>query len=306
MINTERDDKQFRRGAVLGFTMSEILLLLIFLLMLLMVSNLQSKDDELALLKGAGSKYAELESELKALRELRDAVERQGGIDKFDPLKNYTHAIEERNAATDRVKALEIQIKEMEAAAGDARPLIEEAKRMSPDKPIADAITHMVAVARTGDAIDKEGTPDEKKFAAAQTCMVDLKNCQGQVAFVTDKYNAKMGGRDKPPCWVDANNQAEFIFNATIKDDGIILTDNKVKGKEAVQAKLPIQDIPLGKPMSVSTFNAAVKPLFNWSEENNCRFYVRIFKGTSATLLAADYNPMFEATINNFYFSLRK
>ena len=38
MIGSARDDKQFRRGVVLGLTMAEALLLLIFLLMLMLLS----------------------------------------------------------------------------------------------------------------------------------------------------------------------------------------------------------------------------------------------------------------------------
>jgi hypothetical protein len=306
VINTERDDKQFRRGAILGFTMSEVLLLLIFLLMLLMVSQIKTKNEEIALNKGAATRLAATETELKGLRELRVQVEQSGGIKKFDVMKNYVHVQEQLIDKAAEVDALRAQIKEMEEASGDTRPLVEEAKRMSPDKPLQEAITHMVSVARTGDAIAKSGTPDEKKLAAAQTCVAELDNCKSQVNFINDKLNSKEGGRDKPPCWVDANNQIQYIFDATITDDGIILKDNKVKGKEEIQAKLPLKGISFGQPLKEGRFSSAVRPIFDWSEANNCRFYVRIFKRTSPALLASDYNPMFEAAINSFYFSLQR
>ncbi len=43
MIGSARDDKQFRRGVVLGLTMAEALLLLIFLLMLILGVRLKPR-----------------------------------------------------------------------------------------------------------------------------------------------------------------------------------------------------------------------------------------------------------------------
>jgi hypothetical protein len=269
VIDAERDDKQFRRGVVLGLTMAEILLLLIFVLMLLLAAKLQASNERE---QTNMRERDEARTALVAAEVLVEQLEKAAG-DKIDIMKDYIRV--EQELAEARKKLEDTR---------DGALLVEEAKRMAPDVTIEQAIQQMVSAARLGDALSKTDADPSKLLESAASCKAELQNCQGQAAYLNDRLNDKTGGRGMPPCWVTEEGKIEYIFDAHLREEGIVLIDNKLPHRAQEQALLPIQGVKFDSPLEVSAFRSSVGPLKQWSEkrEPECRFYVNLFDDTGA------------------------
>src|SRR6185436_10827866 len=98
MIGSARDDKQFRRGVVLGLTMAEALLLLIFLLMLILGVRLKTQSTQIAELEKARD---EAQSSLVAIQPFMDKLSKN---EKFDISKDYERVQQQLADANARLR----------------------------------------------------------------------------------------------------------------------------------------------------------------------------------------------------------
>jgi hypothetical protein len=334
MQHVTEGDRQYRRGVVLGLTMAEIMLLLIFLLMLLLAFKLaEEQKARLALSQTLSSRDAELhskEDELKkAQQELQEASAREEQFKKVnasaysitkdlvrankenDELKkerdkaeselqsaklllDLTDKLKERDpslsddAAASRIQELSEEGAKLEDVAMKLFPNLEPAdalqamtdmataaQSMYPEDQPDEAIGEMKRHAAIGKAISETGKSPEELLSAAASCSDDLKLCKGQVG----NLSRRLGGT-LPPCWVDDTGKGQYIFDATLADEGIYLKDNKVPGKEEEQSNLPIENLRFGSPYEAQDFSNAGRPLRVWSDEHQCRFYVRLIDET--------------------------
>jgi outer membrane protein OmpA-like peptidoglycan-associated protein len=133
-------DTEHRRGMVLGLTMAEVLLLLLFLLMLALTHALVMRDRSLAdrdrdLLQ-AQDRARLAEQELEALRPVREAVQRSGVLREEDARR-----IGQRLARLDLLEReasqLRSEIREANEALQQFRDIVVEARRIDPDAPPA-------------------------------------------------------------------------------------------------------------------------------------------------------------------------
>ncbi|MBI2254753.1 MAG: hypothetical protein HYU58_09055 [Proteobacteria bacterium] len=294
MINTEQDDKQFRRGVVLGLTMAEILLLLIFLLMLLMVSQLDLGEKQL---KSAQDTAKTQEKELADLKGQLNFVLGKNGK-KYDGLKDYVHMEAELAATLLKLQEAEQKL----VTSGDADQLMKHAVAMSPDAPPQEAIEKMIQAADIGKALMRSDNDADKILANAASCQTRLDSCTGQVTYLSNALNNKRGGNDKPPCWADKDTgKIQYIFAMAVTDDGIVVTDRKVPGREKEQASLPIKSIVFDKPRTIGQFTQEVKGIYDWSVKNECRFHVPIANRTNLDTKAVTWIPVYKAIKDRFY-----
>lgn len=328
MIAAERDDRQFRRGVVLGLTMAEILLLLIFLLMLLMVAKLQEGQAAMAAAEVsrdiAVAQVSDLEVVIEDLRHRSDGVEfditreyrvladgYDAAVAKLDALAPLIQQMEQDGAAPgfdifdefarlqqelSRLKPAESLLADALAAAPDASPedavqlmseaarigneLIEQAQEILPGAGPGEAIEEYRSMAETGDQLRRSGGDAGELAESAARCTRELRNCEGQTVHLTNRLNTQTGGRDKKPCWVDAEGRIQYIFDAHLRSDGVVVIDNKLPDRADEQDGLPLAGVHFGTPLPRSTFGAAFTPLLRWSDEKDCRFYVRLVDET--------------------------
>src|SRR5690242_21074910 len=102
MIGSARYDKQFRRGVVLGLTMAEALLLLIFLLMLILGVRLKTQSTRIAELEKSRDAA---QSSLIAMQPMLDRLSRS---QKFDITKDYVRVQQQLADANARLKDAEL------------------------------------------------------------------------------------------------------------------------------------------------------------------------------------------------------
>ncbi|MDE1152090.1 MAG: hypothetical protein PW788_06070 [Micavibrio sp.] len=105
---------------------------------------------------------------------------------------------------------------------------------------------------------------EKEKTASLQEQVVSLKE-------------ALRKGVGPPPCWNTGNDKyTEYIYRAELTSKGIILRDIAQERWATDKAKLPLQSITLGKPLSIGTFVSQVQPLWSYSQKEDCRFLVQI------------------------------
>ena len=290
MIGSARDDRQFRRGVVLGLTMAEALLLLIFLLMLILGMRLKTQATHIAELE---KQRDEVQSTLVAIQPVIDKLTKR---QKFDITQDYVRVKQQLADANARLKDAELSVDLVQQAASlappDATPeeatrallneaaigrqALDAAQRFAPDLPPEKAVEALVNAATIGQALKSGGTPDQL-LAAAGACKADLQSCKNQTTYLNSRLNAKTGGFDLPPCWVDNKGKIQYIFDTSLTDAGIYVEDKGVAGRESDQEKLPLSRARYGEPLGPGEFSSAFSPLLKWSNEHGCRFYVRLY-----------------------------
>lgn len=290
MIGSARDDKQFRRGVVLGLTMAEALLLLIFLLMLILGVRLKTQATHIADLE---KQRDEAQSTLVAMQPVFDKLSKS---QKFDITQDYVRMKQQLTDANARLKDAELSVDLVQQASALApdtatpaeateailneaaigRAALDAAQRFQPDLPPEKAVAALLNAATIGQALKGGGTPEEL-LAAAGACKADLQSCKNQTTYLNSKLNAKTGGFDLPPCWVDSKGKIQYIFDTSLTDAGIYVEDKSVSGREADQDKLPLGHARYGEPLGPGEFATAFSPLLKWSNDHGCRFYVRLY-----------------------------
>jgi hypothetical protein len=336
MIGSARDDRQFRRGVVLGLTMAEVLLLLIFLLMLLAAAKLKA---EAASHSELAQKLSEKESELAVLQPL---IQASGGNKSFDITKDYKRVVEQL-AASDREKQdLKIKLSEMKeqtnrsaAREGELAALEAKLREMGVDptdaatpskalQKLADQAQAGKAAVEAGRDFAKVGASDQETVEALVkaariakemadnhddpnkllqelgSCRADLKSCTNQTTYLNKKLNDKIGGFGLPPCWADERGNIQYIFNISLYDEGIEVEDAKVPGREQDQAKLPLSKVRYDQKLDKNAFSASFAELLNWSKQHECRFYVRLYDEMRSGD-RSQYKSLRASVENNFY-----
>jgi hypothetical protein len=290
VIGSARDDRQFRRGVVLGLTMAEALLLLIFLLLLILAIKLKGQTTEIAKLE---QEKTEAQSTLAAIQPILDKLPKQ---QKFDITQDYVRMKQQLDLANARLKDAQLSvdlIHQATAALPDMKPedaakallneaiigrqALDAAKKIAPDAPPEQAVQALLDAALIGQAFSKTTNTPQQLLASAATCRSDLQSCKNQTTYLNSRLNAKTGGYDLPPCWADQSGKIQYIFDASLTDDGIEVDDDSVGGREGDQGKLPLGHVRFRTPLSRSEFAAAFQPLLDWSNQHGCRFYVRLY-----------------------------
>jgi hypothetical protein len=296
---------------VLGLTMAEIMLLLIFLLLLILAARLveERKAAILAIIERdkAVTEKTNAENRLAEVQKLLDDLNNENP-EGVDIAKEYEKAVEREKQAKkdaeaaikerDKVKSAMNKLKEVtkdkpkltdEEAMQEVKRLAELGKQieqqagaMSPGAKPEDAIRHFQDSAKAGDPIIKSGKlPDE--LIAGAMCQSTLDQCKQSNRDLTVKLAQK--GGTLPSCWTDDVNggATQYIFIATLQNDGIYLEDNPVPGREADRTALPITPLRLNHRYEPADFVRDGTNLFNWSKKQDpqCRFYVRLKDRTS-------------------------
>jgi hypothetical protein len=298
MIGVRDDDRQYRRGMVLGLTMAEIMLLLIFLLLLLLSAKLladrKAVTDAVSERDRAIAAKVEAEKKLAALDPILREIKRKNS-EAYSILEEWQKAqeefaetqkkLEEAQSAMELLEPVKKNKPDMNnvEAKAEAQRLIEvaqalerQAAEMSPDANPKEALEHLQEAAMVGDMALKSGkTPGD--LIAGATCQKDLSQCKQSNVDMANKLALK--GGTLPSCWVnDITGRPQYIFTAFLRPDGIYLQDNKIPGREAEQAKLPIAPLTFGRAYQASEFVHAGEKILQWSDQQKpaCRFYVRI------------------------------
>ena len=308
MNDPRADDRQFRRGMVLGLTLAEVLLLLTFVLMLILAARLITLHHQLAAERLHNSVAGkELSALLPLVRQLQTRA-------KFDITKEWVRlkseladaknelaankdaiALVEKRRLAEHGRSRKEIVDEIEQESEHGRRFVSDAIALAPKAKLAEALDAYENYARTGKLVADNGGKSRDWAAQTATCRQSLTTCTAQ----NKNLSARLGGV-LPPCWVDTSGRPQYIFDARLREDGIVLVDNHVAGREADQSLLPLTGFKFGSPMAAAALDQAGVSLLRFSENKNCRFYVRVFDQTESASKVR-YKELLKAVEGIFY-----
>lgn len=267
------DPVGYRRGLVLGLTLAETLLLVLFILLLVYAALGQEREKKMkeqeAQIAGLSlridSGLDRLSKELTAagiadpaelslrLRRLTDEVARNGQMQK--DLATYARLVPSVSEAKQIADAFDVQ--------------------RSSESPLQVLDRHL---SRTSTPVAEI----ERAPATLAEALAAIERMKGQLDYYERQQASAGNGLSYPPCW-QRGGRIVYIYDALLLDDGLKLsvTDDRA-GLDMAGLAANGAEPPLGQTISRQTFLARTKGLHAWSVSQGCRFYARIIDGTSA------------------------
>ena len=293
-----RDDALYRRGVVLGLTMAELLLLLLFVLMLAMSLLVRDRTEEIARQQ---ERLDQRNSEIAALSERLDQLVRTNPSQQSysDVFRELVLVREQRNLAQQKVAALQEKVEQAEQKAEQAQreaELVEAVERALGEIPSADQITDVLTERAQAERIIESAreaglpTDDEalqqalEEAGAMREALSDAagaaETAEERLAYFKRRHGLS---NEMPPCWIHPKTKrAEYIYDVVLEQSGIIVFARDLPHRREDKKSLPLGAIETRTQLSPGTFARNVSPLYRWSVEQECRFYVRVFDRTPA------------------------
>jgi hypothetical protein len=310
------DERSYRRGLILGLTMAEVMILVLFALLLVWMAGLRDRKNETGELKAKlerlTNENADLQFKAAELLEVNKALASQPDAphnidDLFRELtlaKEETARIQEqlrsRDSVTETLGALGYSIRDEQSATQSIKEI--KSKLEIADSVLRVATMHSKNGAADDEVIAKLGSlaqierelssqgKDISSVAAecgnALTretgCNTRLNTLSGRLANAEQQLATSSRGTEKPACWADQTGKPEYIFDIALKSQSIVIRDNALPNRRSEEATLPLENITFGGELRPDAFRSQTRALFNWSEKERCRFFVRVFDLTAA------------------------
>jgi hypothetical protein len=306
MASRVADEREQRRGLVLGLTLAEVLLLLLFLLMLALASQMQEWKDK------ASEAIAALE-ELRPLQEqpLANGATDVTGVEELAARFQRLQDVERENAALKaQAESLSAQ-SELSKSLGvdkvknarDLAAVVQHAAQYDPSDPPAFLKRAIEVLDRLG--VDTQ--PDQVKPLSQMIADSELDQKLATAQAERDKYRLDAlnlmhrngNGLTYPSCWKTPSGQTEYIFDVTFGDRGVIVKDATL-GRAHDNAWQMVGSFPRNTEIDEHTFIAATKKLANWATSQNCKFYT-INRDETGSSNKVRYKLLQRTIEQNFY-----
>jgi hypothetical protein len=301
------DEREHRRGLVLGLTLAEVLILLLFLLLLALGARLvKLQKDALE----AQSSLQSLQASLATLQPLLEAFRRTGQVPNVDDLLAKLARVHELEltitSLTREVSELRSQLSAFQVLGPDAQVkvksialLLERAAKINPSDPPARLKQGLDVLDRLGPNFDPERLSElaiNEELSQKNTALgAEVEKLRRQVENMIRSGK----GTTYPSCWADAEGLTEYVFDVTIRDNGLIVVD-ATQAKANDPAWKLVEPFARDTEITAKTFQTATKRMFDWSKDQNCRFFAIIRDGTGPTS-KEPYKRMRTLVENHFY-----
>jgi hypothetical protein len=298
------DKKAYRRGVVLGFTVAEIILLILFALLLALAA---------VLIKGQGA----IEKAHATNQRFGGAIAALDRQDKPSFIKNIDAALMEQIDYEKKVKELEKKMMK-QSLPDDVYAELQAQKLDLTTKDGKEKFLDMLITALYAqkEAQRNSNLPKENIEAACRAgaemqkvlgkdknpgdILNSIKDSKAQAEHWKDQA-AKCGlAGVLPPCYRESSDEPiPYIYDARIKPEGIQLIET-VPEKYKTRLYSDFKNLPpTNKTLSESDFRSLTFQFLDWGRKNECRFYVRVYDD-----LANDkdrFKALLKAVENNFY-----
>lgn len=282
-----RQDRSYRRGLVLGFTMAEIMILILFAILMALGATIVSKEERIKALTQVSGENAVSSALLiqeirrafpdaqtidEQFKEIRMAIQNSKELDvvkrELEKLHDELESYKELEALLEKVKdSSKTPLKNIAQDVILGKEIKEFAKNQTPPLDPKDIKSALYALNNSTDLASQKRVIEKEN-----------KTLKGQILNLTQRLGGR--GTEYPPCWVAPNGKPDYIFDVALKSNGYIIRDRKLPHRQEEQSQLPIQQISFDTTISQGTFSKQTEPLLNWSKEHNCRFFIRIYDMT--------------------------
>ncbi|HPN05853.1 MAG TPA: hypothetical protein PK050_08585 [Hyphomonadaceae bacterium] len=267
------DPVGYRRGLVLGLTLAETLLLVLFILLLVYAALGQERE----------KKMKAQEAEIAGL-----SLRIDSGLDRL--AKELTAAgIADPTELSLRLRRLTDEVARNAQMQKDLATYARLVPSVSEAKQIADSFDVQRSSESPLQVLDRHlsrtSTPvaeTERVPATLAEALAAIERMKGQLDYYERQQASAGNGLSYPPCW-QRGGKIVYIYDALLLDDGLRLSvsDDRT-GLDMAGLIANGAEPPLGQTISRQTFLARTKGLHAWSVSQGCRFYARIIDGTSA------------------------
>ena len=312
----DRDQQSYRRGLVLGFTMAEIFVLVVFCLLLVWMIGSRRDRDRRTEIDRLRTRVTELQSQVALLVPVAHRNE-------FDDLfRELTRLRQEAAEATRRAAALEEASAALARLAplvgGQGRPPAEVVERAREQLAIGQAVldaarersvaTSETEVRRTVTSLVELQRQMEGKGMDLNSITARLRNSdervrdvEGRLRFAERQLQATGRGTEWPACWADSTGRPEYIFDIALTSRSLVMRDAVPSDRREAFKNLPVGMIRTDYELGLAAFRDATRSLFEWSEKEHCRFFVRVYDTTGPTEKAV-YKLHLRTVGEHFYY----
>ncbi len=277
-MNPFADPFAQRRGLVLGLTLAETLLLILFLLLLAYAVLLRERDQEI---EAGEQRIAELENEIETgLSFLLEAMTK-AGVPIEDPNELSLH-LRELSEGFARMPQLEhdLELYTRLIATPEAAADLATGFETVENSPPPEWVLEEWLAENSDQPKDLENEADTQPESLGDA-LAAIERLESQVSFFERQQEEAGNGLTYPPCWSRLGKPV-YIYDALLLDSGIQLTavdDRQGMDMAGLVANGP--EPPMGTAVTRATFLAHTQGMFDWSVRERCRFYVRLADGTS-------------------------
>jgi hypothetical protein len=251
----------YRRGFVLGLTLAEATLLLLFVVMLLLVIGFDRRDRLIA-------ENAELE---RAISELvppntEPVTYIEESLSQFAEIQNIA------SAAGQEWDEDFIELVRAVAEASRGEEILDVSRALEEKSEQLNRMIELIQKIETGTNIEEIITRNSDQEA-------EINNQRGQIVDL----RARLGSGVFPSCWTRDDGGFDYILDVVLASEGIRIRESVSPERIAERERLPLTSIV--DPTRVygeSEFLSTTQALYNWSVDHECRFYVTIYDGTQA------------------------
>jgi hypothetical protein len=271
-------NSSYRKGLVLGLTMAEVGILIIFVLLLLIAIEQIRRDHLMQSLEGkkpiAEARLKELQLAENSLQEIAIAM----GVTEETPPEDFRRLV--------RMTAVMATSPDGKSALVEARDAIREMK---------DASAQVRAAAK---AASERGA--EELVRQVESKSHQIANQEGQLKRYEKMLTDAGMGKGERPCWVKPDGTIEYLYEVVLGSDGIRMKEIDYPARHDERTLLPMPEIDPKEVLSEAEFLRRTRPLYNHSFAANCRFFVVIYDGT-ATHEKPLYKNLLRTVEGHFY-----
>lgn len=274
----------YRKGLVLGLTMAEIVVLIIFVLLLAFAALLNAEKEKTnqmsAALESTKAALVDANQKAEALIELSSEFSNIAKVIGDKDVDKFVRELLEAKISQQKLNEINQLLKKTKKEKEQYEKILREAGlKASPDS-IVQALEEAKSLSEAFEHInDKTSTEVAKDYIELIT---ENNRLEGQLANITRKLKQIGKGTEMPACWAKPDGSVEYIYDIALASEGLILRSTKLPHREEGKKILPISNVIENETVSNRKFLSMTKNLFKWSVEKKCRFFVRVFDATKA------------------------
>lgn len=285
-MSSDTDIFAHRRGLMLGLTLAEVLMLVLFILLLTYTAILGKKAEEL---KEKDSTISDLELTSEELQLQLDL----GISGLMNAINLPSLAISDENDLNARlreatqamgsIKHENNQYSRLIASPDRADTLATALEEIGPSQNAEEILNAWIEEnAVANDPLDNDEDSNPPPMETLEDALQVIERLENQLDFHDKRMLQAGNGLTFPPCWAN-NGKPVYIYDALLQDDGLTLKaiDDRT-GQDRSGLKQNGAEPALNTLITLPNFISHTEGMFKWSVQARCRFYVRIRDGTSA------------------------
>ena len=323
--NIAAQGASYRKGLVLGLTMAEIMVLIVFILLLALAGIFSKIQEREKLME---REVYNSEEKVQYLTDLLEKYEQiSNGKSVQDLARELVLAQRQLSVANAKNTELEAKNETSEALINDLKTLAEEMNFDPSPEAIIQALNELKTFKQVTASLGESGSfneiqralkqltefrelannagidptpqsvgraledaerikkglegfgekPIEEVIQEIKNVQMDNNNIKGQMANLKRKLDSVGKGTEMPSCWAKEDGTVEYIYDVALTSDGMKVRESDISNREEERKNLPVSQISLNQGMDSREFLTSTRPLFEWSKEKECRFFVRVY-----------------------------